>query len=399
MPPLRAPWRYLLPFALLGGATARAQEPGETIEVEGERPKTSPQAPAAAGTTIDTAQFGGEVRSVAEMLLAAPGVSVHALGGPGQAATLSLRGASADQSVVLLDGIPLQGPGGGAVDLPRFPPPCWSGWWSAGACSAHSSAPERWAARSSFSRGRPGELERRSGAVRRLVRNGAAGARRRPACRQRECGGRAPGRPDRRPVRVCPPAHPGDPRFSEVRVHARKRRRDARVGAVSPLPGPRRGTRPRSAPAGIGRAARVAGTLLRAHAALPRAGPERRRRPAAARRGGRRRLGAPRVGPPRSRRASRRPGIRRLRRRRSRLPARRPALLEPGRRRRAGVSFGEASSIHLRLAGGADRIHGSGTGAHRRAVLSASIRDDVALPPASPSTRRCGSTASTATPA
>jgi iron complex outermembrane receptor protein len=55
------------------------------------------------------------------MLLAAPGVSIHALGGPGQAATLSLRGASADQSVVLLDGIPLQGPGGGAVDLSTLP--------------------------------------------------------------------------------------------------------------------------------------------------------------------------------------------------------------------------------------------------------------------------------------
>jgi iron complex outermembrane receptor protein len=48
-------------------------------------------------------------------------VTVHALGGPGQAATLSLRGASADQSKVLLDGIPLQGPGGGAVDLSTLP--------------------------------------------------------------------------------------------------------------------------------------------------------------------------------------------------------------------------------------------------------------------------------------
>src|SRR5207248_10835261 len=50
-----------------------------------------------------------------------PGVTVHALGGPGQAATLSLRGASADQSKVLLDGIPLQGPGGGAIDLSTLP--------------------------------------------------------------------------------------------------------------------------------------------------------------------------------------------------------------------------------------------------------------------------------------
>ncbi|MGZ6125754.1 MAG: TonB-dependent receptor plug domain-containing protein, partial [Myxococcales bacterium] len=131
MPPSRALWRSLLPFILLGGTAARAQEPGaqdaaeqepgETIEIHGERPRASPRAPATAGTVIETAQFGGEVRSVAEMLLAAPGVTIHALGGPGQAATLSLRGASADQSVVLLDGIPLQGPGGGAVDLSTLP--------------------------------------------------------------------------------------------------------------------------------------------------------------------------------------------------------------------------------------------------------------------------------------
>ena len=121
MPPSRASCRRLLPFALLVATGARAQEPDETIEVEGKRLAASPRAPGAAATVIDAAQFGGEVRSVADMLLTAPGVSIHALGGPGQAATLSLRGASADQSLVLLDGIPLQGPGGGAVDLATLP--------------------------------------------------------------------------------------------------------------------------------------------------------------------------------------------------------------------------------------------------------------------------------------
>ncbi len=46
---------------------------------------------------------------------------MHALGGPGQTATLSLRGASADESLILLDGIPLSGPGGGAPDLAALP--------------------------------------------------------------------------------------------------------------------------------------------------------------------------------------------------------------------------------------------------------------------------------------
>jgi vitamin B12 transporter len=121
VPPSRIVGCCLLPFAILAGKGARGQEASETIEVQGERPKGSARAPASAGTTIELGQFGGEVRSVAEMLLLAPGVSIHALGGPGQAATLSLRGASADQSVVLLDGIPLQGPGGGAVDLSSLP--------------------------------------------------------------------------------------------------------------------------------------------------------------------------------------------------------------------------------------------------------------------------------------
>jgi iron complex outermembrane receptor protein len=121
VPPSRAFWRQLTHFALLIGTIARAQEPGETIEVEGKRLDSSPRAPGAAATVIDASQFGGEVRSVADLLLTAPGVSIHALGGPGQVATLSLRGASADQSAVLLDGIPLQGPGGGAVDLSTLP--------------------------------------------------------------------------------------------------------------------------------------------------------------------------------------------------------------------------------------------------------------------------------------
>ena len=84
-------------------------------------PRGSTRAPAAQSTVVESDKFKGEVRSVAEILSTSPGVTVHALGGPGQATTLSLRGASADQSLVLLDGIPLHGPGGGAVDLATLP--------------------------------------------------------------------------------------------------------------------------------------------------------------------------------------------------------------------------------------------------------------------------------------
>ena len=102
-------------------ADAGSGDVGETIEIAGERPAGSARAPGATSTVVEAAKFGGEVRSVAEMLASAPGVTIHGTGGPGQAASLSLRGASADESLILLDGIPLQGPGGGSIDLATLP--------------------------------------------------------------------------------------------------------------------------------------------------------------------------------------------------------------------------------------------------------------------------------------
>jgi vitamin B12 transporter len=91
------------------------------VEIVAAAPEGSTRAPAAQSTVIDVSRFAGEARSVAELLLSSPGVAVHAAGGPGQISTFSLRGASADESLLLLDGIPLQGPGGGAVDLGTLP--------------------------------------------------------------------------------------------------------------------------------------------------------------------------------------------------------------------------------------------------------------------------------------
>ncbi|TMB35227.1 MAG: TonB-dependent receptor [Deltaproteobacteria bacterium] len=142
MPPACAtPWRVhrcrrgIFAVALVAAVSvpARAQDaaartdegPARTelpeVEIVAERPHGSLRAPGSETTVVEANRFAGEVRSVAELLATSPGVSVHALGGPGQAATLSLRGASADQSAVLLDGIPLQGPGGSAVDLATLP--------------------------------------------------------------------------------------------------------------------------------------------------------------------------------------------------------------------------------------------------------------------------------------
>jgi iron complex outermembrane receptor protein len=91
------------------------------VEIVAAAPEGSTRAPSAQSTVIEVSRFAGEARSVAELLATSPGVAVHAAGGPGQTSTFSLRGASADESLLLLDGIPLQGPGGGAVDLATLP--------------------------------------------------------------------------------------------------------------------------------------------------------------------------------------------------------------------------------------------------------------------------------------
>lgn len=91
------------------------------VEILSDPLEGSRRARAAQSSAIDAARFAAEGRTVAEMLGTAPGVALHASGGPLQATTLSLRGASPEQSLVLLDGIPLQGPGGGAIDLATLP--------------------------------------------------------------------------------------------------------------------------------------------------------------------------------------------------------------------------------------------------------------------------------------
>ena len=125
--------RSALACAAMAGASTRAAGAAEgspdggteivaaPVEIVGTRTTGSDRAPAAQRTEVEAAAFGGEVRSVAELLASSPGAVLHSTGGPGQATTVSLRGASADQSLVLLDGIPLAGPGGGAIDLSTLP--------------------------------------------------------------------------------------------------------------------------------------------------------------------------------------------------------------------------------------------------------------------------------------
>ncbi|HYH95962.1 TonB-dependent receptor [Hyalangium sp.] len=76
--------------------------------------------PSGALTVIDTADFGGAAKDVAEVLSTSAGVLVQDSGGYGQSKNVVVRGASPNGTLLLLDGIPLNG-AGGIVDLSRVP--------------------------------------------------------------------------------------------------------------------------------------------------------------------------------------------------------------------------------------------------------------------------------------
>jgi iron complex outermembrane receptor protein len=118
----------LASLGLAAWARARAGEPPpasvqpEEVVVEVRRASSeAARRPGAAVTTVDAAQYEGEAKSTAELLATAPGVAVTEHGGPGQLSLVSIRGSSAEQVKVLLDGLQLNGAGGGGVDLSSIP--------------------------------------------------------------------------------------------------------------------------------------------------------------------------------------------------------------------------------------------------------------------------------------
>lgn len=76
--------------------------------------------PTAALAVVDVAPRRGEAVDTAQVLSAAPGVVLQDSGGAGQRKTVSLRGLAPNATLVLLDGVPLAGPGQ-AADLSRIP--------------------------------------------------------------------------------------------------------------------------------------------------------------------------------------------------------------------------------------------------------------------------------------
>jgi outer membrane cobalamin receptor len=100
------------------------EDEGETLEevVVEDTPIEPPlDYPSAFSTVIDLEDFQGEYSTASEILSFSPGVVVRDYGGFGQLKTMSIRGSSNDQVVILLDGVRLNSPIGGGVDLSTIP--------------------------------------------------------------------------------------------------------------------------------------------------------------------------------------------------------------------------------------------------------------------------------------
>lgn len=77
--------------------------------------------PALFSVELDARELSRAGRDLSDLLTRVPGVSVRDYGGLGRYATMSLRASTAEQVVVLVDGVPQNRAGGGPVNLAAFP--------------------------------------------------------------------------------------------------------------------------------------------------------------------------------------------------------------------------------------------------------------------------------------
>ena len=99
-------------------------EPAYEIEptvVRAVRIREARDDPSAFASVVETETYKGHFRTLPDLLSRQPGVNLRQYGGLGQLSTVSIRGSSAEQVLVLLDGIPLNTGEGGSVDLSTIP--------------------------------------------------------------------------------------------------------------------------------------------------------------------------------------------------------------------------------------------------------------------------------------
>jgi outer membrane cobalamin receptor len=112
---------FLIFFASIAIAQENEDPTLETVIVEDTPIEPPLNYPSAFSTIIELEDYKGEYKTAAELLSFSPGVVVRDFGGFGQLKTLSIRGSSNDQVVILLDGVRLNNPLGGGVDLSTIP--------------------------------------------------------------------------------------------------------------------------------------------------------------------------------------------------------------------------------------------------------------------------------------
>ena len=77
--------------------------------------------PSSFASVVDTEAYKGHFRTLPDLISQQPGVHLKQYGGLGQLSTMSIRGSSSEEVLVLLDGIPLNTGEGGSVDLSTIP--------------------------------------------------------------------------------------------------------------------------------------------------------------------------------------------------------------------------------------------------------------------------------------
>ena len=108
------------PDPLLSETPGPAHELG-TVVVRSSRIRQAGDDPSSFTTVIRPEQFASRFRTVEDLISRTPGVNVKRYGGLGQLSTVSIRGSSSEQVLVLLDGIRLNTGEGGAVDFSTIP--------------------------------------------------------------------------------------------------------------------------------------------------------------------------------------------------------------------------------------------------------------------------------------
>ncbi|SVE48984.1 uncharacterized protein METZ01_LOCUS501838, partial [marine metagenome] len=107
---------------LVSAADADESPPAEGVpEIVIMGSSQSPWDHVGASTVIDREDMTGTLGDLAEALDEQPGLRVTRLGGLGSFSMVSIRGSTADQVLILVDGIPLNAAEGGPVDLSTLP--------------------------------------------------------------------------------------------------------------------------------------------------------------------------------------------------------------------------------------------------------------------------------------